>query len=103
MSSVRITCGSQELRRVGKTTYTDCETLCKEDSNCKFMYHVPGEYCLTYPSCNVTRTATETIGSTYSKDGNCPGSTVLIRDWYRVSHIYFALSEILKIITFLNK
>ena len=65
MSSVRITCGSQELRRVSKTTYTDCETLCKEDSNCKFMYHVPGEYCLRYPSCNVTRTATETIGSTY--------------------------------------
>ena len=72
-SSAQKTCDSAEIRpRIASKRYIDCERLCKEDANCKFVFYIPGAHCLKYPSCSVTR-QTENVGSTYSKDGFCPG------------------------------
>ena len=72
-SSIRETCSSNEIQpRIAKTSYIDCERSCREDAECKFFFHIPGKFCLRYPSCNETRVPAN-IGSTYSKDGVCPG------------------------------
>ena len=72
-SSVRKTCKSNEIKpRIASTRYIDCERLCREDTNCKFVFYIPGRECLKYPSCTVTRQPAN-VGSTYSKDGYCPG------------------------------
>ena len=78
MSLIKSTCGSVEITpRVSQTTYVDCENACIQDNNCKFVFYIPGSNCLKYPSCDKKR-HTGYVGSTYSKDGYCPGSKHLL-------------------------
>ena len=77
MSSVKSTCSSQEIEpRTPSTRYIDCERLCKKDPKCKFVFYIPDAHCLKYPSCFTTK-VTANVGSTYSKNGYCPGSITL--------------------------
>ena len=72
-SSIQKRCNSTEIKpRIASTRYIDCERLCNEDDNCKFVFYIPGRHCLKYPSCFKTQQA-RNFGSTYSKDGFCPG------------------------------
>ena len=72
-SSIKKTCKSKEIKpRIASTRYIECERLCNEDANCKFVFYIPGRHCIKMSSCSKTRPATS-IGSTYSKDGFCPG------------------------------
>lgn len=73
ISSSQVTCGPPNLepeRPVGG--YYACEKRCNEDINCKFIFHIPGQNCLRYAVCD-TITTTNNVGSTYAKNGNCPG------------------------------
>ena len=76
MTSSQKTCGESVLepkKPVG--SYSDCEKQCDEDTKCKFIFHIPGINCNRYASCDTIRT-TKFIGSTYSKNGYCPGSEI---------------------------
>lgn len=69
-------CSDNEIQpriEIKSKKYMDCERVCIEDSNCKFIFFIPDQgLCLKYPSCDSTRIP-KNIGSTYSKDGNCQG------------------------------
>ena len=66
-------CTAAEIRpRIDSTRYVDCERICKQDSNCKFVFYIPGKHCIKYGSCDDTQVASN-VGSIYSKDGFCPG------------------------------
>ena len=71
-------CSTNEIQprvEIKSKKYIDCERVCIEDSNCKFISFNPVlGGCLRYPSCDLTR-KTKHIWSTYSKDGNCQGRT----------------------------
>ena len=75
---IKSTCHSAEIKpRGSQTTYVDCENACIQDNNCKFIFYIPGQHCLKYPSCDKTRYPGN-VGSTYSKDGNCPGNEIVL-------------------------
>ena len=89
LSSSNITCRGEEIEpRIPSKRYIDCERLCKEDSNCDFIFYIPGKHCLKYSSCEDTK-ETENVGSTYSKNGFCPGTHISLIDRYLL--IYFDL------------
>ena len=53
-----------------------CKKLCDENDKCKFMYFAKRDanfVCRTYQSCDTFRDVTK-AGSTYSKEGKCPGT-----------------------------
>lgn len=79
-SSVQRTCKSIRIgQMIASPQYIDCEQKCSEDANCKFVFYTPErneKNCIKYPSCSETR-QTFNIGSTYSKDGICPGIKIL--------------------------
>ena len=62
-----------------------CINHCEEDPHCKFVFHVirtTGKHagikaCYKYRSCDSTRKPLH-IGTTYSKQGTCPGFWVFI-------------------------
>ena len=76
---VHKTCGSEfEITPRARFSETpelrDCENSCNEDDECKFFYKFTAAHinmCLRYRSCDTIRHATQ-IGSTYSKEHNCP-------------------------------
>ena len=71
---IKSTCHSAEIKpRGSQTTYVDCENACIQDNNCKYVFYIPGQHCLKYPSCDKIRMPGY-VGSTYSKDGSCPGN-----------------------------
>ena len=59
-----------------------CIDLCNENRNCKFVQlskHGEGKIaCRMYSSCYLSRVS-NWIGTTYSKDGTCPGKKLLRR------------------------
>ena len=75
-------------------SYSDCEKQCNEDLNCKFIFHSAGLNCRRYASCDIMRTTAHT-GSTYSKNGNCPGSVFLSCHFGFVSNLmhYFLVFQ----------
>ena len=78
MSLIKSKCKSVEITpRGSQTTYVDCENACIQDNNCKFIFYIPGRYCLKYPSCDKTGNSVN-VGSTYSKDGYCPGNEIVL-------------------------
>ena len=89
-SSVYKTCKANEITpriEIKSKKYIDCERVCIEDSNCKFVFFIPAQgLCLKYPSCHLTRKPSN-IGSTYSKDGNCQGERHA-KDHYYVKSFY---------------
>ena len=89
--SMQWTCGEPPLgpnKPVG--SYSDCEKQCNEDLNCKFIFHIPGLNCHRYASCEIMRT-TVYEGSTYSKNGNCPGSVFVLCHFGFVSDLILFL------------
>ena len=89
LSSRKSTCHGKEIKpRIPSKRYIDCERLCKEDNNCNFIFYIPGKHCLKYSSCEDTK-ETENVGSTYSKNGFCPGTHISLIDRYLL--IYFDL------------
>lgn len=59
--------------------YDACVAFCNQDPECKFIFHVPknqdipsGISCIKSRSCDET-TKTNFVGSTYSREGDCPG------------------------------
>ena len=66
----------KENPRKTPTSEMDCKNICSEDDRCKFVFYIPTsptvQYCLKYGSCEKLREA-KNPGSTYSKDGKCPG------------------------------
>ena len=82
MLSVKETCGSpyeinKDNRNQNGLGYEGCKNHCNNNNDCKFIFHFenpnkPAD-CLIYRACDTTR-RTDFVGSTYSKDGNCPGT-----------------------------
>ena len=81
LSSVGETCADKyeiKPRFSNKLTLEECQSKCNEKNECKFAYFFTNKNnnplnCLRYTGCDETR-ETAHIGSTYSKDGNCPPS-----------------------------
>ena len=84
MVSVRETCGSpyeinKDNRNKNGLGYEGCKKHCNDYNDCKFIFLFENENpnnpadCLIYRACEPTR-QTGFIGSTYSKEGNCPGT-----------------------------
>ena len=89
LSSSNITCRGNEIEpRIPSKRYIDCERLCKEDSNCNFIFYIPGKHCLKHKSCDDTRQSSN-VGSTYSKNDFCPGTYFSKIDRYLL--VYFDL------------
>ena len=74
LSETHTTCGSAEITpRITTTSLSECVNICNEDSSCKFVFYIPSHpNCLKFGSCDNIR-MTSSPGSTYSKEGNCPG------------------------------
>ena len=84
-STVKQTCASKfEIDgRKSNVTFSACAKHCDEDDTCKFIFHVPDipqVNCLKYSSCDEIR-HTGKNGSTYSKEGNCPGIFLFHKWW----------------------
>ena len=71
-------CSDRNNADTGKgMDYDGCVAFCNQDPECKFIFHIPknqdgGISCIKIRSCNET-TKSKFVGSTYSKEGNCPG------------------------------
>ena len=74
LSETHTTCDSAEITpRITATSLSECVHICNEDSSCKFVFYIPSHpNCLKFGSCDNIR-MTSSPGSTYSKEGNCPG------------------------------
>ena len=76
-SPIQVTCHTDQKISHHKgynLSYEACKNLCNEDLNCKFIFslnQVQHKHCVTYSSCDETRKPSN-IGTTSSKDRNCP-------------------------------
>ena len=66
-----------DTKTANKMTPGECMGFCNENSECKFISYLEWNRdvaCIMYPSCDETRpTRRGAFGTTYSKNGKCPG------------------------------
>ena len=78
-ASMHKTCKINKLdtKTADKMTPGECMGICNENSECKFISHLKWNNawaCMLYPSCDEIRpTKRGAFGTTYSKNGKCPG------------------------------
>ena len=75
--SVKTTCKTK-LESHQNANKSECETLCNNDKNCRFIFHAyKSMKCDLYQLCEETRIGGE-IGSTYAKS-KCSGTYKTIK------------------------
>lgn len=80
--NMKKTCTDRKNEDTGEgMNYDECVKFCNQDPECKFIFHIPENQhglisCIKCNSCNGTA-ETRFVGSTYSREGDCPGNPLI--------------------------